>query len=85
MQKQHHYTDCSYCGGQVKSQKVNVDFWYKEKLYLIENVPAGVCQQCGEQYFTAKIAKKMEASIKRNNWKRYLEVPVLRFPQLVSA
>jgi hypothetical protein len=27
---------------------------------VIENVPAGVCQQCGEKYFQAAVCKAME-------------------------
>ena len=72
----HRYSDCSYCGGMVKPSKAKVDFWWKDKLYLFENVPAGVCQQCGEKYFTATVAKRMEASIQKNRWEKFIEVPV---------
>ena len=81
----HKYSDCSYCGGMVKSDSVKVDFWWKDKLYVFEDVPAGLCQQCGEKYFTAKVAKKMESSIQKNRWKRFLEVPISSYPQLVST
>jgi len=27
---------------------------------IIEDVPAGVCQQCGEKYFDAEVYKDME-------------------------
>ncbi len=27
---------------------------------IIDNVPAGVCQNCGEKYFKAEIVKEME-------------------------
>lgn len=29
--------------------------WRKEKLYVFKNVPAKVCEQCGEKYFSSKI------------------------------
>jgi hypothetical protein len=32
-------------------------------LYIFQNVPAGVCQQCGEKYLTAKVAKEIEQRI----------------------
>ena len=46
----HKYGDCSFCGGQVKSERVELDYRYKGKLHIFQKVPAGVCQQCGEKY-----------------------------------
>ena len=81
----HKFSDCSYCGGEVKPGKVTVDFFWKGKLYLFENVPAGICRQCKEKYFTAAAAKRMESSIQqRNHWQRFIEVPVTSYPQLIS-
>ena len=72
----HKYADCSFCGGAVKPLKTTVDSWWKEKLYIFENVPAGVCRQCGEKYFTAKVARQMERAVSKNHFKRFIEVPV---------
>ncbi len=80
----HRTSDCSYCGGEVKPAKVKVDFLFKDQLYLFEDVPSGVCQQCGEKFFTASVSKKMEASIALNQWKRFIKVPVISFPQIAS-
>ena len=82
---QHKYSDCSYCKGVVSPAKVKVDMWWKDKLYVLEEVPAGVCQQCGEQFFTAKVAKSMEYSIRKNQFKKFIEVPISSFTQIVSA
>lgn len=43
---------CRYCGGQLEAQRVTRLQRYEGHWYLIENVPALVCRQCGEQYFT---------------------------------
>lgn len=56
----HEYANCSFCGGSVEERLVNVDYRTKAGLVIIENVPAGVCYQCGEQYYTARVAKAME-------------------------
>ena len=45
----HKYGDCSFCGGEVKEDKVELDYRSKGKLYIFKDVPAGVCQQCGEK------------------------------------
>jgi YgiT-type zinc finger domain-containing protein len=53
-------TECYFCKGKVIPQKVKVDFRWGEKLKVIEDVPAGVCQQCGEKYFQSAVYKEME-------------------------
>jgi len=57
---EHEYGDCSFCGGKVESDKVELVYQYKGRLYIFQNVPAGVCLQCGEKYLTAKVAKEIE-------------------------
>ncbi|PIP06776.1 MAG: hypothetical protein COX52_06085 [Syntrophobacterales bacterium CG23_combo_of_CG06-09_8_20_14_all_48_27] len=43
----------------------------------IENVPTGVCQNCGEQYFKAEIVKEMEKSAhSKEKPKKIIEVPL---------
>jgi hypothetical protein len=37
-----------------------VDFWWGDDLKIIENVPAGICTQCGEKYFDSPVYKQME-------------------------
>lgn len=45
---------CEFCGGDTAKRTVKKQHWLKGKLYLIENVEAVVCNQCGERYFHAK-------------------------------
>jgi YgiT-type zinc finger domain-containing protein len=52
------YGDCSFCGGEVKEELVELDYRYKGKLYVFRNVPVGVCQQCGEILKPRKNGKK---------------------------
>jgi YgiT-type zinc finger domain-containing protein len=49
----HEFADCSFCGGRVREKLVRVDCRIGDRLVIVEDVPAGVCEQCGEQYFTA--------------------------------
>lgn len=43
---------CRYCDGELHEQPVTRLQQYEGHWVLIENVPALVCAQCGEQYFT---------------------------------
>lgn len=56
---------CYFCGGKVKEEEVSVDFWWGEKLVIFEDVPARVCQQCGEKFFGAEVYKEMESMVQR--------------------
>ena len=33
----HEYADCSFCGGEVKSDKVELVYQYRGKLYIFQN------------------------------------------------
>jgi len=57
------YGDCTYCGGEVVECVQRVDYRLHGQLYILEGVPAGVCQQCGEQFFTADVARQMESVV----------------------
>ena len=73
----HEYADCSFCGGEVKSAKIELDYRYKGQLYIFQDVPAGVCQQCGEQFLTASVAKQIEQTIRnKRQWEKTVSVPV---------
>jgi len=72
------YNKCHFCGGVVGEQRVVVDYrWGEELLAIIEGVPAGVCDTCGERYFKAEVIKAMEKTARsRSRAKRKVEVPV---------
>ena len=74
------YHQCHFCGGEVTEQRVTVDYrWGDELLAIIENVPAGVCQVCGERYFKADIVKQMERiALSQQHPVKVIEVPVRR-------
>jgi YgiT-type zinc finger domain-containing protein len=57
------YGDCIYCGGEVVERLEEIDYRHKGELFVLRNVPTGVCTQCGEQFFTADVAREMEASV----------------------
>ncbi len=72
------YNRCHFCGGTVAEQRVVVDYrWGHELLAIIENVPAGVCDRCGERYFKGTVVKAMEHTANSQaRARRTIEVPV---------
>ncbi|UOF90718.1 type II toxin-antitoxin system MqsA family antitoxin [Fodinisporobacter ferrooxydans] len=51
---------CYLCQGEIEQKLVTVEREWKGKKIIIENVPAEVCDQCGERYFDAETTFKME-------------------------
>jgi YgiT-type zinc finger domain-containing protein len=44
---------CEFCGSKTIRKKVKRQHWLRGKLYIVENVNAEVCTECGERYFHA--------------------------------
>ena len=44
---------CDYCSGKTRKRRVTKHHVHKGRLYIVENAPAEVCQDCGERYFHA--------------------------------
>ena len=72
------YHKCHFCGGEVLEKRITIDYRWGDKLMaIIENVPAGVCQTCGEQYFKAEVVKEIERIASSGETpKRMLQVPL---------
>lgn len=82
----HRYGDCSFCGGDVKEDRVELDYRYQGKLFIFQNVPSGVCQQCGEKYLAAKVAKEIEHRIQtKEKWDETISVPVDVLPEKMAV
>ncbi len=47
-------TECLYCKGQLEARLVTRVQDYNGHWYIIENLPAMVCTQCGEIFYTAE-------------------------------
>jgi YgiT-type zinc finger domain-containing protein len=68
---------CECCGGEIVERRVTLHRKVKESFVLLENVPAGVCKQCGTRYYTANVLKTIEESVRgRRKAERQVRVPV---------
>jgi YgiT-type zinc finger domain-containing protein len=80
------YNDCFYCGGVIKECNTSREIWWKGKLYIFENVPMGVCSQCGEKVLKPQVAKAIDANLTRQSLpSKFIQVPVYEYkPALPS-
>ena len=53
-----------------------LEFRWKGQLYILEDVPVGICQQCGEKYFTAEVSEAIDRAVESGEVKRMASVPV---------
>lgn len=75
--------DCYFCGGSVSVQYVSAMRHWKGRYILIENVPAYVCDQCGERYYDAAVAEQMDRIMRASETtaaRREICVPVFEMP-----
>jgi len=69
---------CSVCHSETLSKKITYTQWYKGELIVIENVPANVCANCGEEYFSPKTVDKIQKVIESHHTKKTIKVPVFQ-------
>lgn len=58
--------------------------WWGERLIaIVDHVPAGVCEQCGERYYEAKVLKSIESLLKHKRaFKTQIKVPLAEYAQV---
>jgi YgiT-type zinc finger domain-containing protein len=81
------YGKCHVCGEQMKEKRIKQDFWIKGDLIVIEEVPAGVCPQCGEKIVKAEVGRQIAILIENLKGLRKaktINVPVIRYVNEVA-
>jgi len=64
-------------------KKITVDLRVGDELLVVEQVPATVCEHCGERVFAPTVAKKLQALGKqRSKAPRTLKVPVFSMDEV---
>jgi YgiT-type zinc finger domain-containing protein len=51
---------CFFCKGDLKQSITTYTITIDNCVIIIKNVPCEECQQCGEQYFSTDVTKKLE-------------------------
>lgn len=53
-------TTCSFCEGNLKRGKTEFVARVENEVIVVKEVPAYVCEQCGEAYYTPEISRKLD-------------------------
>ncbi len=72
---------CNNCGNaSFKNQNVDEVFYINDKVFVVKNIQAHVCDICGEKYFTPKMQKETLKLINNKaNIKRSIQAEVYDF------
>jgi YgiT-type zinc finger domain-containing protein len=76
----HQYPVCVYCQGQVVEKAIEWDYRRGGKHLIFQNVPAGVCGQCGEKFFRPEVSRRMDQYFHMDEPPReHAQIPVIHF------
>ena len=77
---------CYFCKkGILEEKKVTVDFRWGDQLVIIEEVPAKVCNECGERYYSSEVSRQMEKIAIEGKNERIIQVPLFRLSGMSSV
>lgn len=53
---------CEYCTGMVRPKRLQREaFKHRAGFVILENVTVGVCDRCGNRYYTAEILRQVQS------------------------
>jgi YgiT-type zinc finger domain-containing protein len=69
---------CEYCDGIVRPHRVDREvFKYQHRFVMLEDITVGICDRCGNRYYTAEILHAVHAvAIGERSPERIEEIPV---------
>ena len=76
------YGECEICNTPMQAKLIKQDFWIRGKLIVVEDVPAGVCPQCGGKVVKADVGRWIMRLIENSDWiakAPRISVPKIKF------
>ena len=76
---------CYFCKGTVTPDRITHVHRWKGKVIILEDVPADVCQQCGELFFAPEVLKGMDQIAEhgqQEKLKKQIVIPVYSLSEL---
>lgn len=82
------YGKCEICDTPMKERIIKQNFWIRGELIVVEDVPAGVCPQCGEKVVKADVGHWLEELLQNADQiakAPRISVPSIKFDAEVAA
>ena len=74
------YGECEICDTPMQEKCIKQNFWVRGELIVVEDVPAGVCPQCGEKVVKADVGRWIAELIE--NSERIAKAPRISVPAI---
>ncbi len=69
--------NCYYCHGELKEELTTFVYEENGQIWVAHNVPALVCQECGEKEYTPDVTHKLYTLVKESPAPiKFIRVPV---------
>ena len=75
---------CFFCKGQTIETKTKFIVDLGNCVVIVKNVPARVCQQCGETTYSNDVAKRLEKIVDAVKRSIMSEVAIIEYTQSVA-
>ena len=73
------YGKCE-CGGKIIETRISYYRKFNKKIYVFENVPIGICKECGERIFKGEVLERLEEISKNSNYiSKELKIPIYSY------
>ncbi|MFB0546702.1 MAG: type II toxin-antitoxin system MqsA family antitoxin [Anaerolineae bacterium] len=77
---------CYFCKGKVRRGKIRHIHRWGEKIIVFDDVPAEICQQCGETYLGPEVLDIIERfTLEEREPEQIISVPVFSLADKISA
>jgi YgiT-type zinc finger domain-containing protein len=76
----YNYGECEICSTIMQEKLIKQDFWIRGNLIIVEDVPTGVCPQCGEKVVKADVGRWIIKLIE--NSERIAKAPKISVPKI---
>ena len=67
---------CSFCRGELNYGKTDFIARVEDKIISIKNIPAYVCCNCTESYFTVEVSRKIDMTMKDFHQGKFFAHPI---------
>ena len=78
--------ECYYCKGRVAPRRIRHVHPWNSRVVIFEDVPAEVCQQCGEVYFSPDTIEMFDRIVREGGKPAtVVSVPVFSLASMAAA
>jgi len=75
---------CGICKAEMEEKKVTYTEDIEQGVIVVRYVPALVCQECGNVWYSGKVAAELESLVDKLSLSIGSEVSVINFEKLVA-